>query len=826
MRMRHRWVAALVLSTAAGAVSLAACRGASPPKTERIDARVTTLDMAPTAPRAYARRGDLILHGSSGTSLTVAAAPDLPGHRPLRGAIVDVGIDGAKGSDPLLWWRAGWVDAGQKLHPLVASAVSASRCAEPGIGQEGVRIEGDVDGVHLATDLCALADGRYRVRTVATGLPPNAVLADDLNTGIVDVAIDQLGAEWEGDSATRFLVLSGYGIGVAIEAPAMRARSKRIRIAGEIFPAPIAVLYEGAEATRTVHVVRGDAFDALAALPFSTRKAAVGLADGRGGHLALCNAAGQALVKGVLPPGPARTVRLPEGLGESFRVRDAHGVPAPERVPVSASSGEPGGPRLVAVPSGQLDLRFTDGRGGPIAAHVLLRGLAGTPDPAPEMEKSGRAYPGGRSVYLLDGAATVHLAPGRYAVTATHGPMHAVSRREVDIAAGGVQSISDSLAAVIDTHEWTTADFHLHAAPSPDSSVSLEARLASLVSEGIDLAVATDHNHVTDYEPLARELKLSQLATVRGDEITSAGSRLWGHFNAFPLPAPTRAAEEAVPPYYDIPPAELFARARDAGARVVQVNHARMPPQIGYFDLTHLDPATGAADPEFADDFDALEAYNGLWIETPEKVREGARDLVALARRGRRPIATGNSDSHRLLYEEAGYPRTFVHTPAGSPSDRAARAIEALRSGDTTVSSGPLVTLTVDGKWPGSVVRPRSAAGSKPSAAGKGEVLAHVRVLAPAWVPVETVEIWVNDDIAARFEAGPARDGVRFERDVPLKVDADAAILAWAEARTPLGDVLPNPDARAIGFTGLVYVDADGDGRVKVPPRNSSPLSR
>ncbi|WP_394839625.1 CehA/McbA family metallohydrolase [Pendulispora rubella] len=788
----------------AGLPGCGGCRGTKATPLEHVEARVEPLDRPGTAPRVYGRRGDLVLHGTRDTSITVAAVADLPNHRPLRGSILDVGLAGAGPSDPLLWWRAAWVDSGQKLHPLIATEVSPRKCPE---GSDGVHIEGDVDAVHLATDLCALADGGYRVTTSATGLPAGATLADDLNPGPADAVIDRVGAEWQGDETTRFVVLAGYGIGVALQATGMRARSRRVRATGTISPAPITLLHEGAEATRILHVVHGDALDALGTLPFATRTARIGLADGRPGFLAVRDNADRVLASGVLPAGGPRTLKLTEGLGETLTVRDADGVPASRAVPIAEAAS----PALLSIPSGRVALRFIDGRDAPVPVHVIFRGLEGTPDPTPEV--TGRAYAGGRSVYLLDGSGTVHLAPGRYKVTATHGPTYSLSSKEIDVAPGGEQTVADRLTAVVDTHEWTAADFHLHSEPSHDSSVSLHARLASLTCEGVDLAVATDHNHVTDYEPVARELNLtSRLATVPGAEITSAGARVWGHFNAFPLPAAGDAApEEATPPYYEILPRELFAKARAAGARVVQVNHARMPPNIGYFDLAHLDAATGRADADFADDFDALEAYNGFWIESPDRVREGARDLVALARRGRRPIATGNSDSHRLLYEEAGYPRTYVHTPSGAAADRAVRTIDAMLTGDTTVSSGPLVVLTVEGKSPGSVVRPNA----------KNELRVKVRVFAPAWVPVETIEVWRDDEPVQHFPAGPARDGLRFERETIVKgVDTDATILAWAEARTPLGDVLPNPNARAIGFSGLVYVDADGDGRVNVPSKH------
>jgi hypothetical protein len=253
----------------------------------------------------------------------------------------------------------------------------------------------------------------------------------------------------------------------------------------------------------------------------------------------------------------------------------------------------------------------------------------------------------------------------------------------------------------------------------------------------------------------------------------------------------------------------MFASARDLGARVLQVNHARMDPGIGYFDLAHLDARTGKSDPIFAADFDVLEAYNGMWIETRNKVREGPIDLVALARRGKQVATTGNSDSHKLLYEEAGYPRTWVHTPAEPIETRTERTIQTLLARDTTVTSGPFVEMKVQDQAIGSVVKPSA-----------GAVHVHVRVSAPAWVPVEHVEIWRDDTVVQRFDVkGPPVDGVRFEGEATIQVgDSDATVLAWADADQPLPDVVPYEHALSIGFTGLVYVDANGDGTVTVPP--------
>ena len=132
-----------------------------------------------------------------------------------------------------------------------------------------------------------------------------------------------------------------------------------------------------------------------------------------------------------------------------------------------------------------------------------------------------------------------------------------------------------------------------------------------------------------------------------------------------------------------------------------------------------------------------------------------------------------------------------------------------LGAADTTVTSGPFVEMSVDGHPIGSVVVPGSS----------GSVHVSIRVSAPAWVPVEHVEIWRDDAVVHRYAVpGPAKDGVRFETELDVPVTADSVILAWADAETPLPDVLPYEHALAIGFTGLVYVDADRDGKVTVPP--------
>ncbi len=462
----------------------------------------------------------------------------------------------------------------------------------------------------------------------------------------------------------------------------------------------------------------------------------------------------------------------------------------------------------------ELSLSYAEGK-TPVPVQVLLRRTDGGKEPAP-LPVSTTEHPTfaeGRVIYLPKGRGSVKVAPGAYELVATHGPMHTLHTAHASLAAGKNPSVSGTLARVVSPVGWTSADLHLHAAPSPDSRVSLDERVAELACMGVDFAVATDHNRITDYGPaLARTTLPGGLRFVPGVEVTT---RALGHFNVFPMALPTDAAPElAVPAYWDVAAKDVFAGSRAMGAKVVEVNHARMAPGIGYFDLARFDAKDGSGGPAFSAEFDALEVHNGFWLEHPDRVREGAADLVGLARRGKHVAAVGNSDSHKLFFEEAGWPRTWVKTAGdGALADR---VVAGLLRAETTISAGPFVDMTVDGRPIGATVK---ATPGKP-------LRVHVRVLGPAWIPVSRVELHVDDTVAKTITVtGPAKDGVRFDADVELIVEHDAVLFAWVDSDTPLDAVMGRKGVRPIGMTGLVWVDADGDGAVHVGPRIDKPAS-
>ena len=132
----------------------------------------------------------------------------------------------------------------------------------------------------------------------------------------------------------------------------------------------------------------------------------------------------------------------------------------------------------------------------------------------------------------ITGSGALRVEPGDYRVFASRGPEY--SRAEVDISVepGSAVALDLVLAHEVDTTGWVNGDFHLHAEPSFDSGMKLEKRIETAIVEGLDLAVATDHDVITDYAPILRKLQLeSRMASGIGVELSSLEM---GHFIAFP----------------------------------------------------------------------------------------------------------------------------------------------------------------------------------------------------------------------------------------------------------------------------------------------------
>ncbi|HEX3769295.1 MAG TPA: CehA/McbA family metallohydrolase [Polyangiaceae bacterium] len=451
--------------------------------------------------------------------------------------------------------------------------------------------------------------------------------------------------------------------------------------------------------------------------------------------------------------------------------------------------------------AGRLHWRVTE-RGGAtgatLPARIAVHGVAPTLDPDwGDDPHDGAAL---EAVVSL-GEGEVSIPAGTYRVTVSRGFEYTQSEQTLHVDDGRTTALGATLERVVDTRGWISADLHVHAVPSPDAPTLLDDRVRSLAASGVEVAAATDHNAVTDYGPTIRSLGVERwLASIVGDEVTTRGTEL-GHFNVFPL------APDAPPvPYERTTPHDIFAAARASAPadrdKVVQVNHPRMG-AIGYFELIHLDPSDFAAwrkrAPLFDPGFDALEVFNGDDYAEPEHVEACLRDWYALLDAGLRVTATGNSDSHKLTYHEAGVPRNYVRVPNDAPESFDERVfIDAVRHGRVVVSSGPFVRIQA-----GNGEHTADVGGEVPfDPAG---INVHVQVDAPAWVDVTTIEIVCHGRVLSTWHPKTSGSGFHFDATERLPLQAGDWVIAVARGSKPMA-FLHRPGALPLGFTNPIFV--------------------
>src|SRR5258708_32421920 len=332
-------------------------------------------------------------------------------------------------------------------------------------------------------------------------------------------------------------------------------------------------------------------------------------------------------------------------------------------------------------PGGVLSFHVRDTKTGePVPCKLTLVGADGTPDPELTRNDIGRqeaeAIVADNRIMSITGVGAAHVPFGTYDVTVSHGPewdIQTVRRLRVGASAAG----SDRPAArtdVVETPRWLPADFHVHAARSPDSHVPMQDRIYEFVADDVQMIVATDHNVISDYEPYIRALDAGRFITSAiGDELTTGS---WGHFGAFPLPADLERPGQGAVLVHGRRPDDFFKDVRsNAPDAIIDVHHPRIDAEIGYFDLGKFDARSDKAErPGFAWDFDAVEVMNGYQDPVRRSVDRVIDDWFSLLNHGHVVTATGNSDTHHLTFNIGGHPRNYVRVPNHQPPCVDARA--------------------------------------------------------------------------------------------------------------------------------------------------------
>lgn len=143
--------------------------------------------------------------------------------------------------------------------------------------------------------------------------------------------------------------------------------------------------------------------------------------------------------------------------------------------------------------------------------------------------------------------------------------------------------------------------------------------------------------------------------------------------------------------------------------------------------------------------------------------------------------ATGNSDSHGLYFEEAGYPRNFVFVGKDEPRQVGEMELaRAVRRHKVVFSNGPFIELLADGSGAGQART--SPVGGLLAPVGD-TVRLSIRVAAAPWVAVNRVIVYVNGDVFRRIPVEDRRDLTErcCATAVELHVPTDAWVVVAAE---------------------------------------------
>ena len=136
------------------------------------------------------------------------------------------------------------------------------------------------------------------------------------------------------------------------------------------------------------------------------------------------------------------------------------------------------------------------------------------------------------SCYPPRDGSKVKIPVGTYVLHASRGPEYTVDQKIVEVLKGEYQELTFCIDKIINKLNLISIDPHMHTQVS-DGRLLIPERIKSVVAEGVEVAVASDHNYVIDYLPDIKKLGLSDyLAVIPGNEVTHGGVI---HYSTFPL---------------------------------------------------------------------------------------------------------------------------------------------------------------------------------------------------------------------------------------------------------------------------------------------------
>ncbi len=412
-------------------------------------------------------------------------------------------------------------------------------------------------------------------------------------------------------------------------------------------------------------------------------------------------------------------------------------------------------------------------------------------------------------LYTYGEPTQLELPAGDYDVYATHGTEWSMAHQTLLVTANSSPALQLALRRELETPGFVAADTHIHTLTfSGHGDASAEERMLTLAAEGVELAIATDHNHQTDFKPFQAKMKLNDYFTsVTGNEVTTKN----GHFNSFPLPP-----GKNIPPYDETDWVKLVDGIRAKGAKVVILNHPRWPDiPRGPFGRFGLNRASGERASGSAFTFDALELINSGTLQ-PDPLYI-CRDWFALLNHGEKITAVGSSDSH-TVGNIVGQGRTYVRSSTDVPAHiNVDEACTAFLAGDTTVSLGIIADVKVNDRY---------RMGHQIKLTGK-PLDVNLRVTAPSWVTPRRAIVYLNGSAVSEqavpisAKGRPTNSKLRFKIPAPIHDSWLVCVILGDGVKCPAWKTEENYTFAA---TNPIYLDADADGNYRSPGETAAAI--
>ena len=477
--------------------------------------------------------------------------------------------------------------------------------------------------------------------------------------------------------------------------------------------------------------------------------------------------------------------------------------------------------RLVPV-----EIRVLDGRRKrPVPARITII------DDRGQLAKFYNARTPGNAVrpgilYTLGKEETVLLPQGHYTLYATRGMEWGVAELPLVVNSDLRQRHTLTISREVDTTGFVACDSHIHTLDgSGHGDSTYPERMITIAGEGIEVAIATDHNHVSDYRGYQRATAThSHFLAIPGDEVTTRS----GHFTAFPLD-PRQAVPGGVvgrnPLFLESEDWQaLLTDMRDKGAEVVLLNHPYWPTLAeGPFAQFRFNRQTASQTTGSEFRFNGIEVAQPA-NQLPDKFY-ALNDWFAMLNRGLRITAVGATDSHSVN-DPVGQARTYLKSRSDNANNIDRRDVyKAFVEGRASTAAGIFARVSIADRYSMGDLVPVSKLVLE-SDAGEARLAVNLQIATPSWVRPREAMIYLNGSLVRRRVINappdlPTDQTLDFNIELPVH---DAHIVAFV-----LGDSITLPGWTTYGkitqaITNPIYLDVDGDGRYSSPRQTAERL--